>query len=40
MESTAPAASLLINLAGVSLMTLAIGLMVFRRLRDEFYDYL
>jgi ABC-type polysaccharide/polyol phosphate export permease len=40
MESTAPAPSLLINLAGVSLVTLAIGLIVFGRLKDDFYDYL
>lgn len=40
LEATAPAPSLLINLAGVSLVTLALGLFVFRRLQEEFYDYL
>lgn len=40
MDSTAPAPSLLINLAGVSVVTLAVGLVVFRRLKDDFYDYL
>lgn len=40
IESTAPAPSLLINLTGVSLVTLAIGLTVFHRLKDNFYDYL
>jgi len=40
MDSTAPAPSLLINLTTVSIGTLAIGLVVFQRLKNDFYDYL
>lgn len=40
MDAAPPAASLMINLAGISFMMLAVGLAVFHRLKDGFYDYL
>ena len=40
IDSSPPAPSLLINLTGISLVTLAVGLSVFRRLQNQFYDYL
>jgi ABC-type polysaccharide/polyol phosphate export permease len=40
LKGVAPANSLLINLCGVSFLTLAIGLFSFQRLKTRFYDYL
>lgn len=40
LENTAPAASLLAQLCGGSLLAFAIGMLVFRRLKQSFYDYL
>jgi ABC-type polysaccharide/polyol phosphate export permease len=40
LEAQAPPSSLLIKLAGVSVMTFAGGWLVFRRLKSRFYDYL
>ena len=40
LENKAPAGSLLVRLAVVSILTLILGFAVFRRLRRRFYDYL
>jgi lipopolysaccharide transport system permease protein len=40
MDGTLPAASLLIKLTLASMVTLGMGLLVFRRLKPRFYDYL
>lgn len=40
MEATAPAPSLLLNLTWCSLLILAVGILVFRRMKQSFYDYL
>jgi ABC-type polysaccharide/polyol phosphate export permease len=40
IESSPPAPSLLINLTGISVVTLAVGFAVFGKLQSEFYDYL
>jgi lipopolysaccharide transport system permease protein len=40
LDGHAPAESLMLQLAGVSLLTLVLGLAVFHRLRHRFYDYL
>jgi len=40
LDSTAPRMVLLLQLASSSLFMLVLGLFVFRRLKDKFYDYL
>jgi lipopolysaccharide transport system permease protein len=40
MDGTSPALSIVRNLAVVSLVTAAVGLLAFRRLQHGFYDYL
>lgn len=40
LEGRAPAASLMTNLCLVSSLSLAVGLLVFERLKKRFYDYL
>jgi ABC-type polysaccharide/polyol phosphate export permease len=40
LDGVAPALSLLIKLTACSLAMLGIGVLVFRRLKPRFYDYL
>jgi ABC-type polysaccharide/polyol phosphate export permease len=40
MDGVSPSASILRNLTVVSLITGAVGLLIFRKLRQGFYDYL
>jgi ABC-type polysaccharide/polyol phosphate export permease len=40
LDGTSPAASLLVNLVGASLIMLLVGLFVFNRLQKRFYNYL
>jgi ABC-type polysaccharide/polyol phosphate export permease len=40
LEARAPAESLMTNLTGVSLATLAVGFLVFGKLKNRFADYL
>jgi homopolymeric O-antigen transport system permease protein len=40
MDGVAPHSAILWKLAGASLLTLAVGLLVFRKLKEGFYDYL
>jgi ABC-type polysaccharide/polyol phosphate export permease len=40
LEASAPPATLLVKLVGTSLVTLGVGVVVFRRLKPDFYDYL
>jgi lipopolysaccharide transport system permease protein len=40
LEATAPPASTLIRLPVVSLLTLALGLLVFRRMKGAFYEHI
>ena len=40
LEAVAPPSSLLWKLSAVSVFTLAAGVLIFRRLKERFYDYL
>jgi ABC-type polysaccharide/polyol phosphate export permease len=40
LESTAPRMLLLLQLASISIFMLVLGLLVFRKLKNKFYDYL
>jgi ABC-type polysaccharide/polyol phosphate export permease len=40
LEASSPPTTLLVKLAGVSLVTLVVGVVVFARLKPNFYDYL
>jgi ABC-type polysaccharide/polyol phosphate export permease len=40
LEASSPPATLLVKLVGVSLVTLTVGVVVFRRLKPDFYDHL
>ncbi|HUS05657.1 MAG TPA: hypothetical protein VMZ52_05155, partial [Bryobacteraceae bacterium] len=40
LDGHAPAESLLLQLAGVSVLTLLLGFALFRRLQHRFYDFL